>query len=62
MDGQREHESEGSEDEQDEGDYSVYECPGLAPVGFVYIFILFNHWKFGENEFVIRAAMRCIIF
>lgn len=24
-----------SEDENDEGDYTVYECPGLAPVRFI---------------------------
>lgn len=24
-----------SEDENEEGDYTVYECPGLAPVSFL---------------------------
>lgn len=28
-----------SEEENEEGDYTVYECPGLASVSYVFIFI-----------------------
>lgn len=28
-----------SEEENEEGDYTVYECPGLASVSYMFIFI-----------------------
>lgn len=28
-----------SDDENEEGDYTVYECPGLAPVSFYFKFL-----------------------
>jgi hypothetical protein len=34
--------SDNSDDETPEGDYTVYECPGLAPVSFKIIVIIIN--------------------
>lgn len=35
-----------SEDDNEEGDYTVYECPGLAPVSVLWNYLL---WKTSYN-------------
>ena len=32
-----------SEEENEEGDYTVYECPGLAPVSIYFYFYNISH-------------------
>lgn len=34
-----------SDDENEEGDYTVYECPGLAPVINLYFFFINNFYE-----------------
>ena len=49
-----------SEDEGEEGDYTVYECPGLAPVGFkkdLQFQVLSSFCYFQTGEMEVRNPM-----
>lgn len=35
-----------SDEENEEGDYTVYECPGLAPVSYIYFMIHISYKSF----------------